>query len=277
MFRNKINQSFDSRGVLFRLSADFNFSSQLRRNYRMYHVKFYTGEYSTRQRAANQDKCTAYVEHHFNAATATANYVVVITGANASSTSKTWGRSYAQRISDEFKVPMGGSRGILVGGWNGRGNNNLKYTHMPAILLEPLFVSNPTQAEWVRSEEGQNKLAKVLADSIIEYFPGGGLIGFSVGHKYKTRRPHDRGAAVYGGGTEADYAEIVLEKTKNILETYDPAQQYDHAPDNLDEEIYMPHIMVVKDNQEIWLHTDVDEDDEVMWDEENRILYITTR
>ncbi len=69
----------------------------------------------------------------------------------------------------------------------------------------------------------------------------------------------------------------MLEKAKNILETYDPAQQYDHAPENVDEEIYMPHIMVVKDNQEIWVHTDVDEDDEVMWDEENRILYITTR
>ncbi len=244
----------------------------------MYQVKFYTGEYSVRQRAANRDKCVAYVEQHFNAATTTANYVVVVTGANASETSKTWGRSYAQRISDVFKIPMAGTgrSGILVGGWNGRGNANLKYTDMPAILLEPLFVSNPTQAEWVRSEEGQNKLAKVLADSIIDFFPGGGLIAFSVGHKYKTRRPNDRGAAVYGGGTEADYAEIVLEKAKNILETYDPALHYDDEPENGDEEIYAHHIMVVKDNKEIWVHTDVDEDDEVMWDAENRILYITT-
>jgi hypothetical protein len=244
----------------------------------MYEVRFYKGEYSARQRAANRDKCIAYVEHHFNAATATSNYAVVVTGFNASETSKNWGRSYAQRISDEFKIPMGGTgrSGILVGGWNGRGNGNLKHTMMPAILLEPLFVSNPTHAEWVRSEDGQNRLAQALADSIIDFFPGGGVIAFSVGHKYKIRRPHDRGAAVYGGGTEADYAEIVLEKAKNILEAYDPNSYHD-APENADEEIYAHHIMVVKDNHEVWVHTDIDEDDEVMWDEENRILYITTR
>ena len=43
------------------------------------------------------------------------------------------------------------------------------------------------------------------------------MIGFSVGHKYKSANPGDRGAPVLGGGWEADYAEAVLEKAKVLL------------------------------------------------------------
>ena len=41
---------------------------------------------------------------------------------------------------------------------------------MAAILLEPLFVSNPRHAEIVRSEDGQMRLARVLVDSIKRFF-----------------------------------------------------------------------------------------------------------
>jgi hypothetical protein len=96
---------------------------------------------------------------------------------------------------------------------------------MPAILLEPLFVSNPQQAEWVRSEAGQTRLAGILCDSIRRFFQDGGLIGFSVGHKYKRSSPNDRGAAVVGGGWEADYAEQVLLKAKAMLEQVEAPQE----------------------------------------------------
>lgn len=89
---------------------------------------------------------------------------------------------------------------------------------MPAILLEPLFASNPRHAEWIRSESGQIRLAQMICDSIQRFFQSSGLIRFSVGHKYKTQNPNDRGAEVYGGGWEADYAEMVLEKSKAMLE-----------------------------------------------------------
>jgi hypothetical protein len=143
---------------------------------------------------------------------------VVITAYNASNTSKNWGRWYANQVSQVFNIPVGGENdGILVGGYNGRGNGNLRHTRMPAILLEPLFASNPQQAKWIRSVDGQNKLAHILASSIKTFFPKDSLIGFSVGHKYRTSRPKDRGAPVYGGGTEAYYAELVLLKTEKIL------------------------------------------------------------
>lgn len=179
----------------------------------MYEVKFYTGDYKVRQEQANTDKAVAYVEHHFNSATSeSADYSLVIVGSNASQTSCNWGRWYAAAVAKAFDTKVGGDRGIVVGGFNGRGDHNVKHTKMPAVLLEPLFVSNPRHAEIVRSENGQNVLAEILVDSIKRFFPEGGLIAFSVGHKYKTALPNDKGAPVVGGGTEADYAEEVLKK-----------------------------------------------------------------
>ena len=93
---------------------------------------------------------------------------------------------------------------------------------MPAILLEPLFASNPQQADIIRNDSGQTRLARVLVESIQRFFPDGGLIAFSVGHKYKTSNPRDLGAALAGGGWEAEFAEKVLVKAKAILEQYLP-------------------------------------------------------
>ena len=166
----------------------------------MYEVRFYKGDYSERQRRANVDQAAAYIEHHFNSSSSpTADYTVVITGSNASQTSRNWGRWYARAISREFEVPVGGDQGIMVGGYDGRGDGNLRHTDMPAILLEPLFASNPRHAEMVRSEDGQMPMVRVLVDSIKRFFPDGGLIAFIVGHKDKTSNPNDRGAALVGG------------------------------------------------------------------------------
>ena len=65
----------------------------------MYNVKFYKGDYLTRQNKANMDKAVAYVEHHFNSySSSTASYSIVVTGSNASPTSKNWGRWYAKAV-----------------------------------------------------------------------------------------------------------------------------------------------------------------------------------
>lgn len=185
----------------------------------MYRCTFYKGDYRERQVQANADRCVAYVEHHFNSsASPSASYALVITGSNASQTSRNWGRWYAQAAAREFGIGVGGDQGILVGGFDGRGDFNLRFTDMPAILLEPLFASNPRQADWIRSDDGQARLARILCDSIRRFFQSGGRIGFSVGHKYKRSAPTDRGAAVVGGGWEADYAEQVLLKAQAMLE-----------------------------------------------------------
>jgi hypothetical protein len=227
----------------------------------VYEVRFYKGDYIERQRRANVDRAAAYIEHHFNSSSSpTADYTVVITGSNASQTSRNWGRWYAQAISREFEVPVGGDQGIKVGGYDGRGDGNLRHTNMPAILLEPLFASNPRHADIVRSEDGQMRMAGALVDSIKRFFPDGGLIAFSVGHKYKTSNPNDRGAPLVGGGTEAEFAEKVLLKAEELL----------HEVTGPDEE----RRLRVVHGEETLLDEVVDEDAQVVWDPERCLLRI---
>ncbi len=226
----------------------------------MYKVKFYKGEYLDRQRAANKDEAVAYVEHHFNSAGPTANYALVVVGSNASQTSVNWGSWYAKAVAEQFGTQVYWPDGVARGGLDGRGDGNVKHTAMPALLLEPLFVSNPQQADIVRSASGQAALARILAESIRRFFPQGGLIAFSVGHKYKTSRPNDRGAALAGGGTEAEYAEIVLKQAAALLTEAQPEPQ--------------PRMLRVMQGEKLLFETQVDEDAVVVWSSDRHLLYI---
>lgn len=231
------------------------------RNPSLYTIKFYQGNYITRQRAANSDGAKLYVEHHFNSsASQTARYAVVVVGSNASQTSKNWGRWYAQAVAREFGTSIGGDGGILVGGYNGRGDGNLRHTNMPAVLLEPLFASNPAHAAIIKSEDGQIRLARILVESIQRFLPAGGLVAFSVGHKYKTSNPNDRGAAIFGGGTEADFAEKVLLKAQEMLQ-------------NLNQPVTERFLRVMRGNEEIWRLT-LDEDEVLQFDAVRGLLQI---
>jgi len=177
-------------------------------------------DYLARQKVANEIGVDLYIEHHFNSSVSLrANYTLVVVGSNASETSKSLGREYASRIGSRFQVPLGGVDGILPGGFNGRGDGNIRHTKMPALLLEPLFCSHPRSAEIIRSADGQRGLAEVLAETIFE--SGARHVGFSVGHKYKRSNHNDRGAPINGGGWEADYAELVLKQAADLLEPGD--------------------------------------------------------
>jgi hypothetical protein len=227
----------------------------------IYQVKFYDGDYRPRQQKANADKAKLYVEQHFNSSSsAQAGYSVVIVGSNASNTSKNWGRWYAQAIAREFGTTVGGSQGILIGGFNGRGDGNVKHTDMPAILLEPLFASNPRHAAIIKSDDGQTRLARILVESIQRFLPQGGLVAFSIGHKGKTSAPNDRGAAVVGGGTEAEFAEKVLRKAQVMLDAI-------KAPEA--ERI----LRVMRGTQEV-LRLELDEDEVLRLDAERNLLQI---
>jgi len=193
----------------------------------LYKVKFYTGEYAQRQRAANRDGAVCYAEQHMNSGSTTADYTVAVVATNASQKSKDWARYYAKSVAKHFQIKVAneggdvGDDGLFVGGWDGkRGNANLSETAMPAVLLEPLFAGNPKHAAWIRSEQGRVALARILAESIKRFFPKGGLVAFSVGHRYKPSNPHDRGAPVHGSLklAEADYSEMILLEAMRMLE-----------------------------------------------------------
>lgn len=186
-----------------------------------YEVKFYSGEYENRQKNANADKAICYVEQHFNGGGTTANYALCNVATNAGQTSKNLARVYTAKIAAAFLVPLANNNfakgGVSVGGYRLRGNKNLIHTNMPAVLLEPLFASNPKHAAWIKSDDGQKKLALAIVETIREFFPAGGLVAFSVGHKGKPSKPFDRGVPLAGGGVEADYAEKVLKLAAAML------------------------------------------------------------
>ena len=86
------------------------------------------------------------------------------------------------------------------------------------------------------------------------------LIAFSVGHKYKTSNPNDRGAALVGGGTEAEFAEKVLRKAEEML----------HGVTGPEEG---RHLRVVKGEATL-LDEIIDEDAQMVWDPERCLLRI---
>lgn len=185
----------------------------------MYTPEILNGNYRDRQRRANELNALFYYEQHFNSvggpAAQTADYACSVVASNASQTSKAVGRDLAVRWATALGTRVGGgARGLIVGG---RGEGNLRYTAMPAVIGEPLFVSNPGQAELVRTPETQHAIAKVVANVIREWFDKPGIIALSVGHKGKVP-DLDRGAKVYGGGFEAHYAEQVIQQIAVMLQ-----------------------------------------------------------
>lgn len=177
-----------------------------------YEVKFYRGDYRARQMESNSDGAVCYIEGHYNGhPSTTANYAMVVIATNASSLSERWGRAYSAAAARKFGIRDNGTK---RGGWDGRGNGNLIHTAMPAILVEPFFITNPKGSEWAMQR--QDVLASLMAVSIMEHFPGG-LVAMSVGHKYKTSHPSDRGVKSHHGKMEADLVEPVMERAATIL------------------------------------------------------------
>ena len=227
----------------------------------MYEVRFYKGDYLQRQLAANADKAVAYVD-----TTSTA-----VLRRRRAMRSWWWARTrrapaatgdagMPRRWPSNSATKAGGDQGIMVGGWEGRGDGNVKHTKMPAVLLEPLFASHPQQAEAIRGDAGQAVLAPHPRREHPPLLPRRWIGRFSVGHKYKVSSPNDRGAALAGGGNEADHAEKVLLKAEEML----------HGVTGPEEE---RHLRVVKGEATL-LDEVIDEDAQMVWDPERCLLRI---
>ena len=184
---------------------------------REYKVKFYTGDYKDRQKEANEDGAICYIEQHFNSVEDNkVNYTLVLVKEDSPEISFQMGEYYTEKISKKFQIKKGNGKGLTIIKDGDRGYGNLKYAEMPSILLEPFFLSSPEGLKW--AQERQDELAEILAETIYVYFPEGGLIAFSIGHKYKYSRPDDTGAGPFDGMNEIDFNEKVLEKAAKILD-----------------------------------------------------------
>lgn len=183
----------------------------------MYEVIWVKGDYRDRQLMANEAGADLYLEQHLNATTDdTTNYPLAVLASNASMRSQEIADAYVKAVEKEFGF---GPRRVKMDrptSDDGHGHWNLYYTRMPAVLLEPLFITS-RQGQYVLAANGVERLADVLVAVIREYLPNGGKVAFSVGHKYKTSNPDDRGA-IANGFIEAEYAEAILARARVKLE-----------------------------------------------------------
>ena len=160
-------------------------------------------DYRDRQLFANQQGADVYVEFHFNANAydkpgTSDNPASALVCDNASQKSRDMAADFAKRVAYAWGFP---NRGVVElkrysDGTADRAYWNLYYTNMKAFLLEPLFVSDIQQAEIAMSEDGQRKIAKILANVIREHYPSGATVACSLGHKFKASSVYDRGAPV---------------------------------------------------------------------------------
>ncbi len=83
--------------------------------------------------------------------------------------------SLASKVEDAFQL-LG--KKIRGGGVKQAPYMVLHKAYMPRVLIETGFISNPTEGNILDSEEGQNEIARAIADAIIsykkEYFGNGG-------------------------------------------------------------------------------------------------------
>jgi len=167
----------------------------------LFHPVMLTGDYLTvhdRQLQAFTEQCVCVVEFHFNSGVPAAHGGEVH-------------YQQADAVSHDFANAMWAA--IAATGLPPHGNHPVKSTAtekrsrwidhylMPTILLEPLFISNVGQADWLQTN--RTYLADAIADCIRSYFLTGGHIGLSAGHAGKSTP--DPGAPCVLGGSEADY------------------------------------------------------------------------
>ncbi len=177
-------------------------------------VVFLTGDYAlrrVRQRQAAAEGCALTVDFHFNS-----NGPAAYGGEVYHKRGDAASRRVAERIVAGFRsigLPDHGSEPVKSGG---RAGFIDAYAN-PAVLLEPLFVSNPKQAAWLHDAENFQKLAKAVAQVILESTCDKDTIGLSIGHLGKDSSPNDRGATCRGGDTEATHGEALARAVAELL------------------------------------------------------------
>lgn len=177
---------------------------------------FLTGDYATRVKPrmiqAKSEDCALTIDFHFNSngSTAIGSEVYFKDGDSKS-------KDVAKAVIDVFRslnLPDHGDP--LKPASEGRAAFILAYKN-PAVLLEPLFVSNRTQAAWIMDATNLASLGQGIARAIKANTDEGDKIGLSVGHFGKDSAPDDRGARHVIEGWEAEYAKRLAETVARHL------------------------------------------------------------
>lgn len=111
---------------------------------------------------ANSDKADIYVSLHFNGWITPQAHGAEVLHFRGS----TEGQRLAQCLQDEMVHGLRfRNRGVKE-----RTFYVLRHTRMPAVIVEPLFITNPEEERWIRDTQNVVELSRHLCRGIAQYF-----------------------------------------------------------------------------------------------------------
>ena len=93
----------------------------------------------------------------------------------------------------------------------------LPFYQCDAVLLEPLFVSNLQQAQWIHDAANVDALAAEIVAAIGTATSAQDIIGLSIGHRFKHSNPTDQGSSCVIGDWEADHGQALAQSVAALL------------------------------------------------------------
>ena len=183
-------------------------------------ITWLTGDYANvndRQNQAAARGCAVTVDFHFNGngADAKGGEVWYKPG---DARAKMLGQAIVDAYSD-LDLPFHGNE-PLKEAVPGNRASFIRHYEKPAVLIEPLFVTNPSanQAGWIHDADNVQALAQKIAVALeAATTDENSVIGLSIGHLYKPSSHGDTGVDCIRGDTEADHARAVAEAVGSIL------------------------------------------------------------
>ena len=183
-------------------------------------ITWLKGDYAnvnTRQDQAARQGCAVTIDFHFNGdgPDAKGGEVWYKPG---DSKAKALGQAIVEAYSD-LGLPFHGTEPLKEAVPGNRASFIRHYT-CPAVLIEPLFVSNPSdnQAGWIHNDDNvqvlAGRIAKALENATADE---NALIGLSIGHLYKPSATGDTGVDCVRGDTEAKHARDVAQGVATVL------------------------------------------------------------
>ena len=177
--------------------------------------------YRDRQLYANKNSVGLYIEGHYNGSAydkpgTQDNPASCLVASNSGPKTRSIAKAFADRVSDTFGYPNGG---CVVTEDGDAGFYNLYYAKGNSVLLEPLYVSDAEQARMAQSREGVEIIAELIRDLVHDFYPDGVVIGMSIGHLFKPKAIHDRGAPVVNTDNlgEADLAKLYMIRAAQLI------------------------------------------------------------
>ena len=186
----------------------------------MRNITWLTGDYANitaRQGQVSTRGCAVTIDFHFNGNGSDAKG-----GEVWYKPGDTKAKSLGQAILDAFEslgLPFHGTE-PLKEAVPGNRASFIKHYPKPAVLIEPLFVTNPSasQAGWIHNPANVQALAQKFAEALENATDDeDALVGLSIGHLYKPSNPSDTGVDCILRDTEADHARAVAEGVAQIL------------------------------------------------------------